>query len=334
MLWWILRQLKSGDWQAAERAALELGAAKEARALEPLLAALDSRHDRVRYAAAWALAEIHDRRLFEPLLRTFKNEPAEAYVRALNKLDSQRTLELLVTALIEEDVSARLLAARMLEEIAPDWTQSEPARAAVPRLLEALQGQRQEVKRAALEALEKIGDPRTVGALYQVIERDSKSVGWAVRQLDRIEPGWTQSPKAKAAVPPLISLLKSQGSEWELAANVLAGIGDPRAVGPLIDALRDRNRDLRNVAARALGQLGDPQTIGPLLAAPLDGLLDPWVAQKALNAIDPKWADSAAAQAIVPACLEKLTDRDWNLRQYAESTLAMIDPTGRHRKQR
>ena len=163
-------------------------------------------------------------------------------------------------------------------------------------------------------------------ALIQVMEREVESVGWAVMALDKMEPDWTRLPETKAAVPSLVAVLRSQGFERELAATTLADIGDPRAIDPLIDALRDRNRDLRNVAARALGKTGDPRAIGPLVVAPLDGLLDPWVAQQALNCIDPKWAHSGEARAVVPACLQKLTDKDWSLRQYAESTLATIDP--------
>jgi HEAT repeat protein len=326
MLWWTLRQLKSEDSQTAERAALELGTAREVRAVEPLLASLGSRHERVRYAAAWALAEMGERRAVEPLIDAFRNKPAEAYLRALSKLKDRRAIPPLIAALIQEDQSVRQLAATTLEEIESDWAQSPAARAFVPRLLEALQDQRPDVKRSALEALEKIGDRRTVEALIQVMEREAESVGWAVRALGKIEPGWARLPEAKAAVPSLVAVLRSQGFERELAAATLADIGDPRAIDPLIDALRDRNRDLRNAAARALGKIGDPRAIGPLVVAPLDGILDPWVAQQGLNGIDPKWANSGEARAVIPACFQKLTDKDFSLRQYAESTLATIDP--------
>jgi HEAT repeat protein len=326
MLWWRFRQLKSDDPVAAERAASELGASRQPQAVDPLLAALGSPHERVRHAAARALAEIGDRRAVEPLLATFRKIPTEPLARALDKFGDKRAIELLIVALIHPEESVRQHAAGLLNQLDPQWIHSESAKAAVPRFLEALHDPRHAVQGAALDLLEKMGEPGTARALIEVIEGNAGSAGWAVRALDRIHPEWTSTVGAAAAVPSLIEVLGGQGFERELAAATLAEIGDPRALDPLAEALRDRDRHLRNAAVRALGQLGDPRAIRPLLAAPLDGLLDPWVVQLALNAIDPKWASSAEANEFAPACLPKLVDRDWSLRQQAEAVLAMIDP--------
>ncbi len=326
MLWWTLRQLKSDDWRAAERAALELGAAKEAQAVEPLLNVLGSGLDRVRQAAAWALAEIGDRRAVEPLIQAFRNNPVERYAQALARFGDPRAVEPLLAALIHKDEDVRELAAGTIGKIDPEWPRSPAAREAAPRFVEALGDRDPEVKRWALEVLERIGDRRAGEALLRVIERQTEAAGWAVRELNRIEPGWTRKPEAKAAVAPLVAVLRTQGFERELAAATLAEIGDPDAVGPLLEALRDRDRDLRNAAARALGRIGDARAIAPVAAAPLSGMLDPWVAQQTLNAIDPKWAGATEARTALLACLYKLADDDWSVRQYAESTLAVIDP--------
>ncbi len=327
MVWWTLRQLKSDDWQTAERAALQLGTEKEARAVEPLMAALQSPHEKVRYAAAWALGQIEDRRAVEALIDAFRRKPAEAYVRALLELGDQQIIGILIDALIHEDLSLRQLAAQTLDQVSANWTESPAARAAVPRFLEALRTQGLEVKEAALEVLEKLHERHTADTLIQVMENDVDSAGWAARALDKIEPGWVKLSAAKAAVPGLLAVLNGQGFERELAAMTLAEIGDPRAVKPLIEALQDRNRDLRNVAARTLGILGDRTAIGPLLAASLDGFLDPWVVQQGLNGIEPKWANSEEARALIPTLLSKLIDREINSRQHAESTISTIDPS-------
>ena len=50
-----------------------------------------------------------------------------------------------------------------------------------------------------------------------------------------------------------------------LAARVLGRLNDPRAVEPLIGALKDRR--IGTGAAEALGQLADPGAVEPLVAA-------------------------------------------------------------------
>jgi HEAT repeat protein len=326
MLWWTLRQLKSEDFQKAEQVALELGATKEVRAVEPLLEVLRGGHQRVRSAAAWALAEIGDRRAVEPLIDAFTEQPSEVYIRALTKFKDTRAIKPLIATLLREDSPLRLLAATALEEIDPNWTQSPEAKSTVPLFLEALKDKHSEVRWVALETLEKIGDSRTVDALIQLIEHDVESVGWVITELDKLEPDWTRTPKAKAVVPSLIAVLRGQGFDRPVVAITLAAIGDSQAVPPLIDALRDRDRDVRQAAARALGIISDRRAIGPLLVAPMGGYLDPWVAQQALNTLEPKYASSSEARAVIPDCLQRLTDRRASVRQYAESTLAMIDP--------
>lgn len=50
---------------------------------------------------------------------------------------------------------------------------------------------------------------------------------------------------------------------WK-AAEVLARLGDDRAVEPLITALSDEDWRVRQKAAWALGQIGDPRALVPL----------------------------------------------------------------------
>jgi len=51
----------------------------------------------------------------------------------------------------------------------------------------------------------------------------------------------------------------------EAAAHVLGDLGDTRAVGPLIKALKDHSPLVRAAAAEALGKLGDPRAVEPLI---------------------------------------------------------------------
>ncbi len=71
----------------------------------------------------------------------------------------------------------------------------------------------------------------------------------------------------KPAVSSLIGLLsdKKELMRWE-ACKALASIKDPRAIGPLVDALRDRSMDIRWLAGKGLIALGT-RSIIPLLQA-------------------------------------------------------------------
>ena len=88
---------------------------------------------------------------------------------------------------------------------------------------------------------------------YDPIERER-----ARQELIRLGPGATES---------IVGLLQSpiQHVRWE-AAKALAGIADPRAALALIDAMDDRDTDVRWVAAAAMVALRQ-RAITPLMSA-------------------------------------------------------------------
>ena len=55
-----------------------------------------------------------------------------------------------------------------------------------------------------------------------------------------------------------------------MAARALGELRDERAVEPLIEALHDRNEDVRCLAAKSLGEIGDPRAEEPLEMASRD----------------------------------------------------------------
>jgi HEAT repeat protein len=74
-------------------------------------------------------------------------------------------------------------------------------------------------------------------------------------------------------VEALIRRLRSPAVDADAQADAafsLGQIGDPRAVGPLIDALRDEDTIVRAEAAGALGGLGDRAAVDPLIRALYD----------------------------------------------------------------
>ena len=87
-----------------------------------------------------------------------------------------------------------------------------------------------DVRRAAVEALGRLGDVRAVSRWWQ---------------------------------PCVIATRRCGGAG---AVEALGRLGDVRAVEPLLAALRDNDRDVRRAAAKALGRLGDVRAVEPLVA--------------------------------------------------------------------
>jgi len=77
------------------------------------------------------------------------------------------------------------------------------------------------------------------------------------------------------AVKPLLRALRTSRTDSQGVAEALGNLGNVRAVKPLIRVLRDRKRkNAWREVAEALAQLGDVRAVGPLIswAAPLQGL--------------------------------------------------------------
>ncbi|MCW3052072.1 MAG: lyase domain protein repeat-containing protein [Chthonomonadales bacterium] len=150
------------------------------------------------------------------------------------------------------------------------------------------------VRRVAVNALGKIGDPSAIPALIGALTDTSDFVRlaaatelWkigapAIRALGRalrdsyhydIYHSWEAIRETgdKSSLPLLIEALKDTNSEvrW-FAAHMLEQIGDPAAVPSLCDALGDENLDVCVLAAVALGTIGDVAALPSLLEAMKD----------------------------------------------------------------
>lgn len=120
-----------------------------------------------------------------------------------------------------EDDAVRMVAAEVLGQIGV---------ASVPLLVEALHDSYYQVRITAADALGRLGDPRALALLIQMLLEDEEE-------------------EVRAS-----------------AAHALGEIRNPAATGPLLRALHDRYSEVRGAAARALGLLRDRQAIGPLVA--------------------------------------------------------------------
>ena len=115
-------------------------------------------------------------------------------------------------------------------------------------------------------------------------------------------------------------LIRGLGSSrWEArraASEALANLGSP-AVGPLIDALRDKNPDVRWAAIRALGKLGDPVAVKSIIKALRDE--DSGVRKTAAEALG-KIGDAKATVPLIAA----VDDENWSVRQAAVESLGKM----------
>ncbi|MCX8067326.1 MAG: HEAT repeat domain-containing protein, partial [Anaerolineae bacterium] len=158
---------------------------------------------------------------------------------------------------------------------------------AVPGLLEALRDA--DVRRAAAEALGRIGDPRAVPGLLKALRDADAEVRWAAAEaLGRV---------GAPAVPGLLEVLRdADAGVRRAAAEALGRIGDPQAIPGLLEALRDADPRVRRAAAEALGRIGAP-ALPSLLEALRDA--DWWVRRAAAKAL------GEIARALKPATEEK-----------------------------
>ncbi|MBN1509210.1 MAG: HEAT repeat domain-containing protein [Sedimentisphaerales bacterium] len=121
----------------------------------------------------------------------------------------------------------------------------------------------------------------------------------------------------------LVDALKDKNYEVRMvAAMALGDIGGPRVVDPLINALMDCSWQVQRAAAIALGDTGDPRAVDPLINA-LKGPSEPWywkVQQAAAMAL----GDIGDPRAVDPL-INALRDR--NVRKEAVMALGDIgDP--------
>ncbi|MEE9613624.1 MAG: HEAT repeat domain-containing protein [Thermodesulfobacteriota bacterium] len=171
------------------------------------------------------------------------------------------------------------------------------------------------VRRVATHVLAVGGDRRALGALVEVLQDkyagDQRvNTAYALRYI-----------KGSGAVDALVSVLKDENPELgRMAANTLGFIGDRRALGPLLEVLKDESSGgPRAGAAFAIGRIGGREALEPLLAALKDR--DPAVRLSASQAL----GNIGGKNAIEPL-IDALKDEDPGVRMGV--SLALTGMTG------
>ncbi|MCB2210044.1 HEAT repeat domain-containing protein [bacterium] len=218
------------------------------------------------------------------------------------------------------------------------------AEALLKILIRSLSHENEEVRRYAVKALGKIGDSRAVEPLICAL----KDPDQGVRKNTMEALGMIGD--AEIVRPLIRALLRAQDPvELNFGENALRNIKNPSAVGPLIKALKYKNKYVRALAAESLGNLGDPKAVRPLIralkddddnvrssaAAALKDISDPGSVEpliETLNDEDNNVRTSAAwALGVIgdPRAVDPLgnalLDRDWHVRESAVEALRLIN---------
>jgi HEAT repeat protein len=201
----LIAMLRGSDEGVRQIVAQALGKIRDTRAVEPLLAMLKDENESVamRIIASQALAEIGDTRAVEALLAMLKDENAFLPMRikatqALGKIGDTRAVEPLV-AVIEDKHADVEHEARITFDYHVKWRLEDNYRAhqvvrqaaaqalgeiedtrAVKPLVFGLQDNEQDVRRAAREALERIG-PKTVESMIAMLQESLWSLCSRIR---------------------------------------------------------------------------------------------------------------------------------------------------------
>jgi HEAT repeat protein len=300
----LIQKLVNGrDYSTREQAARRLGylcrrMGKGSAEAVPALAeaAVSDRDGTLAETCVWALVMIRDPKTYSSapiLLKSLKSDnllmrqrAAAASSEVAEFAKDPAAAEALIGALQDKDITVReyatvALAAmgdpgsfgplmQALEDTAPAvrWNaaaglgQMKDARA-IPLLLSAMKDQDDRVRSAAQTALLCFaGDSKVADYFLAALTDKAPHIrSMAVFMLERVD--------GKYSVVALIGALEDKNDIVRGdAVRALGGLGDARAVAPLVEALRnDKWCMIRQWAAYALGQIGSPQATEGLQAA-------------------------------------------------------------------
>jgi HEAT repeat protein len=303
----VARGAELGYWTAALfdpdeevrlTAALTLKGSREAAAgaIAELTRALHDRNPAVRRTAAEALGPLDEKGAAAGPALTGLIADRVAGVRAAAAAAlahvaprDKKAAHAIVRMLKDPDAGVRRAAAEALGQMAYTGLPTDPA--VVSGLRDALRDGELMVRERAVWALGYVRHPDTVPDLVGLLRAEHKDLrSSALHSLGML------GSMAKAAVPEMVEVLRSDPENREITAWSLARMGPAAApaVPALIECLDEAREGIRNQAARTL------RDIGP-----------------------------AAAEAVEPLATLLTHDKDWGVRCYAAEALGAIGPAAK-----
>ncbi|QTA84570.1 sister chromatid cohesion protein PDS5 [Desulfonema magnum] len=224
-----------------------------------------------------------------------------AAVEALGVIRSPEVVPHLINVLTDGEEQVRNAAKDALENIDPQWAQTESARNAIPEFMKALTEADKKVRESARQALKKV------------------------------HPKWRQSETARKAIPQFVKSLSNPLNTIRIAgAESLGEIGPPaeKALPYLVRALTDKDKDVRDTAKESLEKIDPKWRESDSTAKSIPGLIkelanNDWRIRNAVAEALGKM-ESSAAKAI-PYLVKMLTDSDKRVRSTVIGTLEKID---------
>jgi HEAT repeat protein len=370
MIWWSIQQLKARKPESRIAAAEKLAASEKPEAIEALAEAANDPEASVRQAITVALGRFKDERVVIPLtglLNDMAPEVRAAAATALGDIDAKCAEKPLISSLKDQNDKVRQAAAKALDKLG--WQpQSSEERAvhsiAIGRYMQAaqegetaffplvsvLKGDTYHQRKAAIEALSRLDDSRSLRPLISALKDSDSHVrvsaieaigrqaspeaidALIVALKDEFPPARTaaaealgRSGGAKALVPLTVALRDKSWDVRRAAVEALGRLGDARALEPLVALFKDKDPDVRMATVRALSTLKDPRAIPALIVTLTDDQRQ--VREAALDALqrlDPQWDRSDAAQQVIPELENAHRSREYWVRQAASDVLARI----------
>jgi HEAT repeat protein len=260
------------DARVRQAATEALGAVRDVRAVEPLIAVLKDTDKNVRWAAVKALGESGDARAVDQLIALLKDRNLRNIAAdTLGKIGDARAIKPLILDLNDSDPYYCREAAEALRKIG--WQPDKDEKGAYYWIILGQWDKCIEIGSPAIKPLaarlKHSGSPQAADALAKIGElsvesliavfKDSNS---QVREYSAKALVMIGSP----SVEPLITALNDGAKDVrQTAEDALGKIGDARAVEPLIVGLKDREEAVRKSAAEALGKIGDARAVEPLI---------------------------------------------------------------------
>ncbi len=193
-----------------------------------------------------------------------KNQKSEVRLNSIAILKELADSESIIDLIIESfkymprkdyySIAQRI--ANELYKLDQNWRKRNSAREVALEMLEALQSKDSNTLGSSLRVIGLIGDKRAMSFMVDALkDADKKS-----------EILYAMQSMGTFAVEPLIEVLKKGDNNYNRAsaAELLGGIGDSRAVEPLISALEDPDKSVRSEVAKALANIGDSRAITSL----------------------------------------------------------------------
>jgi HEAT repeat protein len=259
----LIEALKDGEPEVRSSVLIALAKIRAPLASSFLVASLKDTDAKVRAAAAEALGQLRDPSTLESLLRGLEDEDRHVREHAVMAIASMREVsatENLVRKLQDESFSVRAAAVDGLSYLRnPEACEALMNALNDEAFMNALNDEDSNIRDRVIMALGNLQCKSAVTPLLRMLAAEEV----AFRRETLIEAlGWLGDARA---VEPLAGMLKDERLRYS-AARALREIGDPRAIKPLIAAMKGADSSLRAEAAKALGMIGHEEAVGSLTA--------------------------------------------------------------------